>query len=230
MWPKLKSRFPAPQNLMVPEHCRWGQDTSWPNVKPQTTHSYTWDSTVIADTSGNKNTLTAYNDPNLEENPANCKSGRCIYLDGGAKQYLAAPEFSFGAYPGLSFSAWFKDVGGGSWPRIIDFNNGDPLDNILVTRSSLSASAGKSMLFEVGRSTPPINTPLVPCCCTPYTPDFRSPNLNPWSLTLPSRKKNQPPALDRWDAGGLLTPNCTGPAHMFIPHVAKMAKTLDPVS
>jgi hypothetical protein len=68
----------------------------------------------------------------------------CIFLDGGGKQYLAAPEFSFGLYPGLSFSAWFKDTGSGNSAHIMDFNNGDSLDNILVSRSSAS------LRFEVG--------------------------------------------------------------------------------
>ena len=148
--PRSSKKMPFyAENLNSLKYRRWYQETAWPNLKPQTTHAYTWDSTVTADASGNKNTLTPYNNPNLEENTANCRSGYCIFLDGVGKQYFEAPEFSFGVYPGLSFSGWFKDTGSGNTAHIMDFNNGDSLDNILVSRSSAS------MRFEVSR---PLNS------------------------------------------------------------------------
>ena len=79
---------------------------------------------------------------------ADSKLGHCIYFD-GVDDYIEMPEMNVDYSQGLTVAAWVYYNSFKSWSRIIDFGNGQGIDNIIVNNSSTTNNLG----FSVGQGT-----------------------------------------------------------------------------
>ena len=75
---------------------------------------------------------------------ADSKFGHCIYFD-GVDDYIEMPEMNVDYSQGLTVAAWVYYNSFKRWSRIIDFGNGQGIDNIIVNNSSTTNDLGFSV-------------------------------------------------------------------------------------
>lgn len=109
--------------------------------------------TTAADSSsGSANSGTYQNSPTLDTAGAITGSSAGSVTFNGTNQYVSLPSgFSmFGGSSGFTIEGWVKPTAANTWARLVDFGNGSPSDNVVL---SVGGQSGTDLTLGIDNGT-----------------------------------------------------------------------------